>query len=277
MAVVLRLSRAGTHKAPFYHVVATDSRKPRDGRYLEDVGDLRSDQQARADRAQGRADRALAQGRRAPEPDGRDDPEAGRRRRSPPRRRRRARDARPRPLARPRARREEGRRPGRGDRARSLDRARADASPPTISGASSAGAAGPRRRSGPCSTPPRGARGGARCSTSSTDVAGLVRIGKVVRAIGLKGYLGVAGIGGRARRGSARIVLPARGRAGAEAARIDGGAAAGARLGGEGRGRLRPDGGGAAGGRGGARAARGAAGARARGGTTGRTSRGCRW
>ena len=38
MAVVLRLARAGTHKAPFYHVVATDSRKPRDGKYLEDVG-----------------------------------------------------------------------------------------------------------------------------------------------------------------------------------------------------------------------------------------------
>jgi small subunit ribosomal protein S16 len=38
MAVVLRLSRAGTHKAPFYHVVATDSRKPRDGRFIEDVG-----------------------------------------------------------------------------------------------------------------------------------------------------------------------------------------------------------------------------------------------
>jgi len=38
MAVVLRLSRAGTRKAPFYHVVATDSRKPRDGKYLEDVG-----------------------------------------------------------------------------------------------------------------------------------------------------------------------------------------------------------------------------------------------
>jgi len=38
MAVVLRLSRAGTHKAPFYHVVATDSRRPRDGRFLEDVG-----------------------------------------------------------------------------------------------------------------------------------------------------------------------------------------------------------------------------------------------
>ena len=38
MAVVLRLSRAGTLKAPFYHVVATDSRRPRDGRYIEDVG-----------------------------------------------------------------------------------------------------------------------------------------------------------------------------------------------------------------------------------------------
>jgi small subunit ribosomal protein S16 len=38
MAVVLRLSRAGTHKAPFYHVVATDSRNSRDGKYLEDVG-----------------------------------------------------------------------------------------------------------------------------------------------------------------------------------------------------------------------------------------------
>ena len=38
MAVVLRLSRAGTHKAPFYHVVATDSRCARDGKYLEDVG-----------------------------------------------------------------------------------------------------------------------------------------------------------------------------------------------------------------------------------------------
>jgi small subunit ribosomal protein S16 len=38
MAVVIRLSRAGTHKAPFYHLVATDSRRPRDGKYLEDIG-----------------------------------------------------------------------------------------------------------------------------------------------------------------------------------------------------------------------------------------------
>jgi small subunit ribosomal protein S16 len=38
MAVVLRLSRAGAKKAPFYHIVATDSRKPRDGKFLEQVG-----------------------------------------------------------------------------------------------------------------------------------------------------------------------------------------------------------------------------------------------
>lgn len=38
MAVVLRLSRAGAKKAPFYHIVATDSRKPRDGKFLEQIG-----------------------------------------------------------------------------------------------------------------------------------------------------------------------------------------------------------------------------------------------
>ena len=38
MAVVLRLSRAGAKKAPFYHIVATDSRTPRDGKFLEQVG-----------------------------------------------------------------------------------------------------------------------------------------------------------------------------------------------------------------------------------------------
>jgi small subunit ribosomal protein S16 len=55
MAVVLRLSRAGTHKAPFYHVVATDSRKPRDGRYLEDVGIF--DPTQRPERIELKADR----------------------------------------------------------------------------------------------------------------------------------------------------------------------------------------------------------------------------
>jgi len=36
--VKLRLQRFGSKKKPFYRVVAADSRKPRDGRYLEIVG-----------------------------------------------------------------------------------------------------------------------------------------------------------------------------------------------------------------------------------------------
>ncbi len=38
MAVVIRLSRRGAKKRPFYRVVATDSRNPRDGRFLEILG-----------------------------------------------------------------------------------------------------------------------------------------------------------------------------------------------------------------------------------------------
>jgi small subunit ribosomal protein S16 len=38
VAVHLRLTRTGRHKRPFYRVVAADSRKPRDGRYLEILG-----------------------------------------------------------------------------------------------------------------------------------------------------------------------------------------------------------------------------------------------
>lgn len=38
MAVVLRLSRAGAKKMPYYHVVATDSRNPRDGKFIEAIG-----------------------------------------------------------------------------------------------------------------------------------------------------------------------------------------------------------------------------------------------
>jgi small subunit ribosomal protein S16 len=38
MAVHLRLSRQGAKKAPFYRVVAADSRSPRDGRFLEHIG-----------------------------------------------------------------------------------------------------------------------------------------------------------------------------------------------------------------------------------------------
>ena len=36
--VSIRLSRGGAKKRPFYHVVVTDSRNRRDGRYLERVG-----------------------------------------------------------------------------------------------------------------------------------------------------------------------------------------------------------------------------------------------
>ena len=36
--VTIRLSRGGTTKRPFYHIVATDHRNRRDGRYLERLG-----------------------------------------------------------------------------------------------------------------------------------------------------------------------------------------------------------------------------------------------
>jgi len=36
--VTIRLSRGGAKKRPFYHIVVTDSRSRRDGRYLERVG-----------------------------------------------------------------------------------------------------------------------------------------------------------------------------------------------------------------------------------------------
>jgi small subunit ribosomal protein S16 len=38
MAVKLRLKRMGSKKRPFYRIVATDSRNPRDGRSLEELG-----------------------------------------------------------------------------------------------------------------------------------------------------------------------------------------------------------------------------------------------
>lgn len=36
--VVIRLSRGGQKKRPFYHIVATDKRNRRDGRYIEQLG-----------------------------------------------------------------------------------------------------------------------------------------------------------------------------------------------------------------------------------------------
>ena len=38
MAVKLRLRRMGAKKAPFYRVVVADSRFPRDGRFIEEIG-----------------------------------------------------------------------------------------------------------------------------------------------------------------------------------------------------------------------------------------------
>ena len=38
MALKIRLSRAGSKKRPVYRVVVTDSRNPRDGRFIEKVG-----------------------------------------------------------------------------------------------------------------------------------------------------------------------------------------------------------------------------------------------
>ena len=38
MAIALRLSRGGAKKRPYYRIVAADSRYPRDGRYLEQIG-----------------------------------------------------------------------------------------------------------------------------------------------------------------------------------------------------------------------------------------------
>lgn len=38
MPTVLRLARGGAKKKPYYRIVAADSRKPRDGQYLEKLG-----------------------------------------------------------------------------------------------------------------------------------------------------------------------------------------------------------------------------------------------
>ncbi len=36
--VKIRLRRMGAHKAPFYRVIVADSRSPRDGRFIEEIG-----------------------------------------------------------------------------------------------------------------------------------------------------------------------------------------------------------------------------------------------
>ena len=38
MAVKIRLRRMGAKKAPFYRIVVAESRSPRDGRFIEEIG-----------------------------------------------------------------------------------------------------------------------------------------------------------------------------------------------------------------------------------------------
>ena len=38
MAVKIRLQRKGRKKAPFYHIVIADSRSPRDGKFIQNIG-----------------------------------------------------------------------------------------------------------------------------------------------------------------------------------------------------------------------------------------------
>lgn len=38
MAVKIRLRRMGAKKAPFYRIIVADTRSPRDGRFIEEIG-----------------------------------------------------------------------------------------------------------------------------------------------------------------------------------------------------------------------------------------------
>jgi small subunit ribosomal protein S16 len=66
--VTIRLARTGAKKRPFYHIVVADSRRPRDGRYIERVGFFNpvatgGEERLRIDRA--RVDHWLGQGAQA--------------------------------------------------------------------------------------------------------------------------------------------------------------------------------------------------------------------
>ena len=57
MAVVIRLARFGTKKTPHYRIVVADSRMPRDGRFLEQIGSY--DPNKESEREKVDAERAL--------------------------------------------------------------------------------------------------------------------------------------------------------------------------------------------------------------------------
>ena len=52
MAVKIRLRRMGQKKAPFYRIIVADSRSPRDGKFIEEIGTY--DPNIRAKRIQSR-------------------------------------------------------------------------------------------------------------------------------------------------------------------------------------------------------------------------------
>ena len=63
--LTIRLARAGAKKRPFFHITVADSRKPRDGRFVERVGyfnPISSGKEARLEINQERIDYWLSQG-----------------------------------------------------------------------------------------------------------------------------------------------------------------------------------------------------------------------
>lgn len=68
--VSIRLSRGGAKKRPFYHIVVTDSRNKRDGRYIERIGlfnPIAKGSEVRLHVERERADYWLGQGAKASE------------------------------------------------------------------------------------------------------------------------------------------------------------------------------------------------------------------
>lgn len=66
--VTIRLSRGGAKKRPFYHIVVTDSRNRRDGRYIERIGffnPIASGQEEKIRLDLGRVDYWVGQGAQA--------------------------------------------------------------------------------------------------------------------------------------------------------------------------------------------------------------------
>jgi small subunit ribosomal protein S16 len=55
--VVIRLARGGAKKRPFYQIIVTDSRNPRDGRFIERIGFFNPTAKGQAEKVRLNADR----------------------------------------------------------------------------------------------------------------------------------------------------------------------------------------------------------------------------